>query len=136
MDVKVAAAALDGNEYGNEGSPALFADMKAAGLVAVFGASDDLTEFRGAIHDEVGSWDGGTAYVTSEGLYTPRCDNEDCPHEKFERERAVPIHAKWDDGSGFSWRYETVIPHEKFVIVEDGETYCEGIVFALADVPA
>jgi hypothetical protein len=60
-----AAAELDANQYGNEGSKDLFARMKAAGLVAVFGASDDLMEFRGAIYDEAGCYDGGTVYVNS-----------------------------------------------------------------------
>ena len=134
LNAKEAAAALNGGEYGQEGSPALFADMRAAGLVAVFGASDDLIELRGAIHEEVGAYDGGTALVTSEGLYTAKCDNDDCPHEAFERRSATAINAIWDR-DGYSWVYETTIPHETFEIKEDGEPYCRGIVFALADVP-
>lgn len=129
-----AAADLDGNEYLKEGSPKLFAAMKAAGLVAVFGASDDLMEFRGAIRDEVGCYNGGTAFLTSAGLLTNDCDEgERCPYFAKIQERATPINANWDEG-GFSWRYETEIPHVKFIIKEDDENYCEGIVFALADV--
>jgi hypothetical protein len=128
-----AAAALDGNEYGKEGSKELFAVMKAAGLVAVYGASDDLMEFEGAINDEVGCNNGGTAYLTNGGLVENDCDNDDCPHFERLKKTAATIHAKWDDG-GFSWRYETKIPHVKFVIKEGDENYCEGIVFALADV--
>lgn len=41
-----AAEQLNGNEYRKEGSPTLFAAMKAAGLVAVYGASDDLMEMK------------------------------------------------------------------------------------------
>ena len=134
MNAKEAAEALNGKEYGEEGSKDLFAEMKASGLVAVFGASDDLIEFRGAIDDEVGAYDGGTAYLTSEGLFQPRCDNDSCPYDRDAKREAAEIEAFWDDGSGFSWRYQTAIPHEKFVINEDGAPYCEGIVFALADV--
>jgi len=68
MDTKEAAAQLDGSQYGQEGSRELFAAMKAAGLVAVFGASDDLVEFRGAIDDEVGAYGGTTIPLTSDGL--------------------------------------------------------------------
>ena len=37
------------------------ASARAAGLVIVFGASDDLLEFDGAIHDQFGCYNGGTA---------------------------------------------------------------------------
>lgn len=128
-----AAAKLDGNEYHKEGSPALFAAMKAAGLVAVYGASDDLMELEGAIRDEIDCYDGGTAYLTSAGLLQNDCENDDCPHFAKLKKTAATINALWDSG-GFSWRYETAIPHAKFIIKEDGENYCEGIVFALSDV--
>ena len=130
-----AAARLDGNEYRKEGSKELFKAMKDAGLVAVYGASDDLMEFEGAISDEVGAWNGGTAHLSRDGLIANECENDDCPHFKKALESApATIEAVWDVG-GFSWQYDTAIPHAKFVIKEDGEDYCEGIVFALADVP-
>jgi hypothetical protein len=135
MTPSEAAAKLDGNQYTKEGSRALFNELDAAGLVAVFGASDDLMEFRGAIHDEVGCYNGGTAYLTDEGLLQNSCDEgERCPYFARLQEQAIPIRANWDEG-GFSWRYETNIPHVKFVIKEGDENYCEGIVFALSDVP-
>lgn len=135
MNAAEAAKQLDGNQYGEEGSRDLFAAMKAAGLVAVFGASDDLMEFRGAINEELSAYEGTTAYLTPNGLVENDCDSDRCPHFARARQKAATIKAKWDDG-GFSWRYETKIPCERFVIKEDDEPYCEGIVFALADVPA
>ena len=45
------AEQLNGIEYPASISRDLEAQAKAAGLVIVFGASDDLMEFRGAIHD-------------------------------------------------------------------------------------
>lgn len=128
-----AAAKLDDNEYGKEGSDELFAEMKGAGLVAVFGSSDDLIEMRGAIDDEGGAYGGATAHVTPAGLVQNECENDACPHFIVAKRNAAKIKAIWDDG-GFSWRYRTDIPHATFVIKEDGENYCEGIVFALADV--
>lgn len=130
-----AASRLNASQYRHEGTPELFGQMKEAGLVAVFGASDDLTEFRGAIYDEVSSYDGTTVHVTRAGLLSNDCDNDDCPHFAAMKKAATPIHALWDDG-GYSWRYETEIPVVRFVVLEDEEPYCEGIVFALADVPA
>lgn len=133
----LAAKVLDGCEYGDECSREFEAMLKANGLVAVFGASDDLMEFRGAIHDEVGCYDGGTAYLARDGLLHNDCDDDRCPHFHRAKKRAAFIEAVWgDDGDGFSWKYKTEIPHEKFTVKEDGENYCEGIVFALSDVKA
>lgn len=134
MDIHEAARRLDGGEYGREGSKELFAEMKAAGLVAVFGASDDLCEFRGAIDDEPSDW---PIRLTPAGILKSKCREagDDCPYFKPIAERTVSIRPVWCGGGAFSWRYETTIPHAKFSIYEDGEPYCEGIVFALADVP-
>lgn len=135
MNREDAAKALNGRQYGNEIDKTFEQALKAAGLVAVFGYSDDNMEFRGAIHDEVGCWDGGMAYLTRAGMLANDCENDECPHFAKLKEKAATIEAKWSDG-GFSWRYETAIPHDKFVIKEDDDDYCEGIVFALVDVPA
>ena len=127
-----AAERLKGCEYGQEGSPELWAEMKAAGLVAVFGASDDLMEFRGAIDDELIAYDGAEAFVTPHGLFKPCDDN--WPHSVAAQKSAVQIDALWDAGDGEPpWTYETEIPHATFNVFEDGEIFCRGIVFALAD---
>lgn len=137
MDIQAAAQALDGNEYGSEGSKELFAQMKEAGLVAVFGYSDDNMEFRGAIYDEVPCFEGGTAYITRDGLLENPCSDADCPYHEKAMARAAEVEAIWcpDDDPGLSWVYVTDIPCETFLIKEGDETYCRGIVFALADVP-
>lgn len=134
MTPQEAAAKLDGREYRDELPKGFASELKAAGLVAVYGASDDLMEFEGAIHNEIGAYDGGFAYLTKAGLVQNECENDECPHFLRQQEAASMIEAKWDSG-GFSWQYETTIPHATFVIKEDGDDYCEGIVFALADVP-
>lgn len=133
MTPKEAAAAMDGNEYLNEGTPELFARMKEAGLVAVFGASDDLVEFRGAINDEAGT---GATPIDGTGIITSKCDCYDCPYFEGIVEGAQTIEPEWapDDEPALSWRYKTDIPHETFMILEDGEPFCRGIVFRLADV--
>lgn len=131
------AAELNGREYRNEITKAEAAEAKAAGLVIVFGASDDLMEFRGAIYDEVGCYNGGTAYLTSSGMLVNDCDDDECPHFKKLKAKAATIEAVWgESGDAPVWTYKTDIPHATFEIVEDGEPYCRGIVFALADVQA
>lgn len=134
MNAKELAAALNGREYGKETTGAEEASAKDNRLVVVFGASDDLMEFRGAIHDEIGGYGGVDAYLVPSGLLTNECDNDDCPHFKRLQETATVITAKWGEGD-YSWTYDTKIPHEVFDVMEDGDKYCRGIVFALADVP-
>lgn len=133
MTPSEAAARLNGNEYREEGSRELFAEMKKAGLVAVYGASDDIMVFSGAINDEVGCCNGGVAYLTSTGLLEDECENDNCPYFRKLKEKAAKISAVWGDDP-FSWTYKTSIPHETFIIKEGDENYCRGIVFALADV--
>jgi hypothetical protein len=128
------AAMLNGRQYRKEMTKTEEREAKDAGLVVVFGASDDLMEFRGAVCDEVGAYDGGDAYFTKAGLLVNDCDNEDCPHFAKAKEAATIVEARWDDG-GYSWICDTTIPHATFEIMEDDEKYCRGIVFALADVP-
>lgn len=133
MNAAEAAAKLDGNQYTKEGSPELFAAMKAAGLVAVFGASDDNMEFRGAIDDEIGAYGGTTAYVTPEGLLANECEEEECPYFlKVRQLTGIPVIAETEI-DGFTFVIETQIPHSTFVIKEDDGDYCKGIVFLLAD---
>ena len=137
MTPKEAAQALDGSEYREEGSEELFKQMSIEGLVAVFGASDDLMEFRGAIEDEIGCYDGGDAFLTREGILENQCDCDECPYFKQIHSKATKLEAIWaPPDSRASWAYETEIPHERFRVLEDGEMYCWGIVFRLADVPA
>jgi len=115
------AAMLDGKEYGNEATNQVSEIAKANNLVIVFGASDDLIEFQGAIYDEIDCYNGGTAYVNQQGL---------CTEGKCEK-----IEALWCKEDTYSFTYKTDIPHATFDIVEDGDKYCRGIVFSLNDLP-
>ena len=133
------AATLTGAEY-PFGLTREQADVaKAHGLVVVYGASDDLMEFEGAIYDELDVGGGGTALVCAKGLLPERdqIDDDDELQDYFARKpAAVAIDALWCKEPGYSWTYRTTIPHATFEVVEDGEPYCRGIVFALADVAA
>lgn len=119
------ARKLDGCEYGLEVSEEDVQLAKENGLVIVYGYSDDNMEFDGALHDEVGCYDGGVARVCKFGVYT-----DEVPANTELRE----IKAVWcatEDSA--PWTYETDIPHATFNVYEDGELYCVGIVFSLED---
>jgi len=132
MDALDAATLLNRREYGSEVTAAESRLFRDNGLVVVFGASDGLIEFRGAIDDELGAYGGTAVPLTDSGLLV-ECDCE-CPHYRKAKDRAVHLRAIWDDGSGWSWKYQAPFPHVQFDILEDGEPYCRGIVFKLADV--
>jgi hypothetical protein len=128
------AAQLNGRTIGQEITDDEAAAAKAAGLVVVFGASDDLMEFRGAIEDEAGAYDGGEAQVDAKGLLPDRgsIDDDDRLEDFFMRRKtAQKIEAHWCKAPPFAWTFSTEIPHATFTIVEDGDPWCQGIVFEL-----
>lgn len=126
------AARLNGREYLEEITKAEEAEAKQLGLVVIFGASDDLMEFRGAIDEEGGACGGTTAYFNADGLLQNECEDEGCPYFEKIKKSAKTIKALWNT-DGYSWTYETDIPHATFDIMEDGEKYCRGIVFSMSD---
>lgn len=133
---KALAQLLTSSEYPVNIPKGLQQAAREAGLVIVYGASDDLMEFRGAINDEVGCYNGGTVLVDTEGLLPDYDDidkrDKDDMRAYFRREpEGVSLEAVWDD-EGYSWIYRTYIPHETFDVVEDDKLYCRGIVFDLA----
>lgn len=122
------AMLLHGREIGKEITKEEALAAKEAGLVVVFGYSDDNAELEGAIYDEVGCYDGGTIHLNRSGV----CKKKD---------RTAKIKALWcpKDEAGqtyASWAYQTDLPHHTFDIMEEGELYCRGIVFQLSDIPS
>ena len=136
------AAKLNGLNYPLRIPAEIAAAAKAAGIVIVYGASDDLMEFEGAIRDEVGVYDGGTAEVDAKGLLgnweslRDDGDKEEIADFLARQPKAQTIEAIWtpEDLPGTSWAYKTSIPHVTFDVIEDDDVYCKGIVFALADI--
>ena len=127
MTIKEFAEILNNREYDNpQFTKAEIKVAKDNGFVIVYGASDDLMEFEGAICDEGGCFDGGEVYfnkngVTEEGenvIESLWCDSE----------------AVDENENMITWSYKTDIPHETFMIYQYGEPYCRGIVFSIDDV--
>ena len=123
------AEMLDGLQYPEEPSDEIITLAKENNCVIVFGSSDDLMEFRGSIYDELGAWEGTTAYLTSDGLFDSDCE---CKYAQKAKEACKTIIAVWDDHErDCSWSYKTEIPHTEFKVMEDDDVYCYGIVFSL-----
>lgn len=138
MDTKTAAQRLHGMEYRSDAQyKDIFAEMKAAGLVAVMGASDDLIDLQGAINDEYGAgspilfWDGA--------ILENECEEERCPYFEKIAKKAVALtadHGHHPDVPGEPhWVIDFPIEHETFDVMEDDEVFCRGIIFALRDIP-
>ena len=124
---------------------------KENGIVIVYGSSDDIMSFDGAISDEGDCDDGGDVFLRKSGVIhnVEECEEaietlKDNGFDGFEiSEIASKIEALWcpdgindNDGKhidGISWAYKTEIPHETFFMLEDDQIYCRGIVFKKSD---
>lgn len=136
MNKEQLAERLNGREYGNEISDDEIRLAKESGLVVVHGYSDDNIEFIGAIEEEIGVGEYDEVFLTRGGFFDESgCD---CECKYFEaaraafRENASRIEIFWNS-QGYSWVYETEIPHATFDIIEGDDRYCRGIVFSVAD---
>ena len=137
MTTKELASLLNGREITKEITAAEERQAADAGLVVVFGYSDDNMEFCGAISDEVGCYDGGIEYLAKTHILAEHAcsciEDCECPYFTDARGKAKAIKAVWHNEGNPCWTYETDIPHETFNIYEDGELFCVGIVFSMED---
>lgn len=118
-------------------------EAKKNNLVIVFGASDDLIEFRGAINDEQGASAGHISYIYeyAKGFkLIDFCETLDCNNCFLANEilpqilaQSIKIKALWDK-EGYAWSYEVDFPHSTFDVLEGSDKYCKGIVFDLDEV--
>lgn len=128
------AEMLNNREIGNETTQEIEMLAKDNDLVIVFGASDDLMEFRGAINEEFDSYLGTSVQVNENGLIENKCEDENCPYYAETIKGAPTITSIWASKHvDIAWTYKTYIPCETFNIVEDDGIYCTGIVFSLKD---
>jgi hypothetical protein len=141
------ATILSGREYGDEITSDEEELAKASGLVVIFGASDDLIEFRGAIDREEDCYGQSIFVLAQDGMRFPDF-NEFCRTADFHNEKAVEkyfeikkqnkatIKVKWnEDGlSEYAWEISADIPYSEFDIWEDGKKYSKGIIFSIEDI--
>lgn len=112
-------------------------------IVIVYGLSDDLLEFEGAIYDECGAWNGTTVRLCPEGIYDTNSmfwkKIESGLSYSSEQIMKMPvIEAVWcpqvDNVCWASWEIRTNMKHMKFDIMEDGKLYCRGIIFHINEI--
>ncbi|QUH21786.1 hypothetical protein [Alkaliphilus sp. B6464] len=127
MNIQEFANMLNGREYGDEITKDECDLAKELGFVVVFGYSDDNTELRGVINDEINSYDGGQIFVNNEGIFTNCACN--CSHSQLAKLKYKIINVLWCKEDQIPWTYETDITHATFNILEDDEMFCRGIVF-------
>ena len=129
MDIHKFANMLNGRSEGSELTVKEQEQAKQLGYVVVFGYSDDNAEFRGAIDDEAGCFDGGEIYLDSNGIFE-EC-GEECKYSDAAKEKCKVVEAVWDGSDGeYAWTYKTDMPHATFDILdEEGNKWCSGIVF-------
>lgn len=129
MDIKEFAKLIDGRENGYE----IFSKQEIEiaqenGFIIVYGYSDDLMEFEGAMRDEGACYGGGNVYFSKHEV----CQSDDDISEYKNCIKAIWYGREKDEnGKQIGWTYETGMPHETFMIYEDGEPYCKGIVFSI-----
>jgi hypothetical protein len=132
--MKMVAKNLNGREYGHELDDHEAEQLESVGLVVAFGYSDDNVEFRGAFNEEVGGYEDFEIPFLDGNILTKcheECNEHVCPLWKDAISRTKTSRATFgNDGC----KFDADIPHEKFTIMEDGEVYGEGIVFAYEDV--
>ncbi len=143
MNKETLAELINGRAYRNEMHKEEEQIAKESGLVIIFGASDDLVEFRGAIYDEIDAYNGTHFIIATPGTEIPVDEN----HETFRKAKqleAITIEeesqtkknrfeAVWSpDEPECSWLIKTDLPHSTFDIMEDGELYCRGLIIEVA----
>ena len=130
-ELKLFAEKLTKGNDGRNINVELIKEAKEKGIVIVYGYSDDLMEFDGAIYDEAGCYEGGSCYLDKNEVFE-ECDCDYCkthnPKEKHSKITALWCKNEW------TWSYKTDIPHCTFEMIDDGEKYCLGIVFYKKDI--
>lgn|SRR3984957_21112418 len=136
------AAKLNGRQYQEEITSAEEKAAKQEGLLVIFGASDDLCELRGAIHDEVSAWQGVEIRISKGGKLLPVIEEDErevlkkygvLKSVEEARQSATKVTAHWCKTKEFSWTLETTAPAAPFDIMEDGDGYCRGLILDLKE---
>lgn len=141
MSAKELAALLNGRPYPLYIHREERERARASRLVVVYGHSDDLLEFDGAIYEEVGAYNGGKAQIVGDRLIEEPDQDEREILEKFgvldqvaNPEGAVTVTAKWN-AEGYSWYIEADALFEPFDVLDGENRFCRGIVLDLNALP-
>jgi hypothetical protein len=138
MNTKEIAKLLHGIEYKRPHQiPIQIQEIaKANGIVIVIGANDDLVQLCGALNDELCASEfkiSPYGVVPDFNDLLSRSDRDGLRSFFAFEYTSMPIKPIYGQNHK-AWQYETPIVHDQFDIMEDGNIYCTGIVFRLADV--
>lgn len=130
--LKEFARKLDDLEFNDFEPSIMFAEAKERGIVILYNIHPMTCVLKGAIHSETDCYVGKIAFIDSTG-FSRRFYFTD-PEERFsyknwKENKDIEFRIKCNSEGNPYWRYETKIPHEKFDVYEDGELFCEGIIF-------
>ena len=141
------AKILNGREYGSEITETEEKQAKDNGLIVIFGYSDDNIELRGAIEDELPSYDGCEFIIAKPGAKVCT-DEEGKAYEKITQLTAVVIDSRsatkrnrleavWCPNELVcSWLIKTDLPHAPFDIMEGHDLFCRGLVIDVNELEA
>ena len=99
---------------------------KENGFLILFGTADGIIKLNGVLYDEIHAPDTRKIYLDKKGFL-----------EGKESENVVDIVAyskKDSNNAHISLAFETKIPHESFMIYDNGDLFCEAIVFRMSDI--
>lgn len=132
MDIKEFVQQLNGRKAKRNHPTFSEGEIRTAkenGWVIVVIYHSGFAEFVGALNDDTDSYCIDKIYFSKEKIYTgddesaafPNCINVHWSEEQDKNGKIIPVALKTD------------IPHETFMVYEDGEPYCRGIIFSVND---
>lgn len=126
--------------YTEEMTDAEKIQARDAGLVVIFGRSDDITVLAGAIDEAF--YDGKPIMLNPQGALSGLNDGDTYEFNNLSDMEACvdqlryskPVKAIWHNSpSEYCWTFETDIPHATFEVIDGEESYCLGIVIDMKD---
>lgn len=130
VDIKEFAKLINGKERGYpQFTKGEIQTARENGFVIACGIPDSLIVFDGAVKGDGICFGGGEVFFNHDEVY------QGYNKEKY----PYWINVVWcggetdEIGQEITWTYETEIPHETFMIYENGEPLCRGIVFSVED---
>lgn len=148
MNAQELAQLLNGHQYREYIQQKLLNEAKKYNLIIVYGYSDDIIVFRGAVRTEADCFCGGTLKFDRYGfLGTKECAEEngydDCVKHYMRSQKCCNIKAILCAENEPSWTYKLLdkeldpMPDSYFstfnILIRD-EVYCRGLVFSLDEI--
>lgn len=93
------AERLNGRQYGRDTTKEDIQLARESGLVIIYGASDDIVEFEGAIVDEIGAYNGTDFIIATPGTEIPVDEDE----ETYRKAKCYEVMKAWKEPKNDRW---------------------------------